>query len=102
MKTMSLHLRSSLIGLLFALSLGSPRLSAALEPSKSDSDIPATFTQSSASHDYAKREVMIPMRDGVRLYTVIIVPNSAHETPILLTRTPYNAAQHVKRIASLQ
>ncbi len=44
--------------------------------------------------DYERREVMIPMRDGVKLYTVILVPRSATKTkpaPILLTRTPYSA-----------
>src|SRR5262249_45613647 len=44
--------------------------------------------------DYERREVMIPMRDGVKLHTVILVPKSATKgrpAPILLTRTPYNA-----------
>jgi len=43
------------------------------------------------SWDYVRREVMIPMRDGVRLHTVILVPKGAKNAPILLTRTPYNA-----------
>jgi predicted acyl esterase len=34
---------------------------------------------------------MIPMRDGVKLHTVILVPKGAHGAPILLTRTPYDA-----------
>src|SRR5271170_6762803 len=34
---------------------------------------------------------MIPMRDGVKLHTVILVPKGARSAPILLTRTPYNA-----------
>jgi len=39
---------------------------------------------------YAYREVMIPMRDGVRLQTVIMVPlNASGPLPILLRRTPY-------------
>ena len=41
--------------------------------------------------DYVKRDVMIPMRDGVKLHTVILVPKGAKHAPILLTRTPYNA-----------
>jgi len=36
---------------------------------------------------------MIPMRDGVKLHTVILVPKGAHGAPILLTRTPYNASE---------
>src|SRR2546423_8750434 len=34
---------------------------------------------------------MIPMRDGVKLHTVILVPKGARRAPILLTRTPYDA-----------
>src|SRR5215471_14150233 len=37
-------------------------------------------------------EEMIPMRDGVKLYTVICVPKkSAERLPILLQRTPYGS-----------
>jgi putative CocE/NonD family hydrolase len=34
---------------------------------------------------------MIPMRDGVKLHTVILIPQGAKNAPILLTRTPYDA-----------
>lgn len=38
-------------------------------------------------------EAMVPMRDGVKLYTVICVPkNSAEPLPILLQRTPYGVS----------
>ena len=40
---------------------------------------------------------MIPMRDGVKLYTVIVVPKGAKDAPILLTRTPYNASKRAAR-----
>ncbi len=56
-------------------------------------DIPPHFVRPTADFDYVRREVMIPMRDGVRLYTVIVVPKGAHGAPILLTRTPYDAAK---------
>jgi putative CocE/NonD family hydrolase len=62
-----------------------------------DSDIPKSFTPPTADDDYIKREVMIPMRDGVKLYTVIVVPKGARNAPILLTRTPYNAAGRTSR-----
>jgi putative CocE/NonD family hydrolase len=42
--------------------------------------------------DYIKRVEMVPMRDGVKLYTVIMIPKEAKGAPIMLTRTPYNAA----------
>jgi putative CocE/NonD family hydrolase len=62
-----------------------------------DSDIPKTFTAPTANQDYIKREAMIPMRDGVKLYTVIVVPKGASNSPILLTRTPYNATNRALR-----
>ncbi len=55
------------------------------------SEIPAKFQAVTDSFDYVRREVMIPMRDGVKLHTVIIVPKGATHAPILLTRTPYDA-----------
>ena len=45
------------------------------------------------SFDYVRRDVMIPMRDGVKLHTVILVPKGAKGAPILLTRTPYDATK---------
>ena len=56
-------------------------------------DIPAKFNPPLTGYDYVKREVMIPMRDGVKLHTVIVVPKGAANAPILLTRTPYNASK---------
>ena len=42
---------------------------------------------------YNKQEVMIPMRDGVRLYTVILTPKEkTGPLPFLITRTPYSAS----------
>ncbi len=55
------------------------------------SETPSTFQPSTYGMDYDRREVMIPARDGVRLYTVILVPKGAKHAGILLTRTPYNA-----------
>src|SRR3546814_1621274 len=43
---------------------------------------------------------MIPMRDGVELFTVIVVPKGAKDAPIVLSRTPYNAAGRTSRMAS--
>ncbi|MGA8144783.1 MAG: CocE/NonD family hydrolase [Candidatus Acidiferrales bacterium] len=60
-------------------------------------DIPAKFTPPHTNFDYTKRVVMVPMRDGVKLYTVIVVPKGAAHAPILLTRTPYDAATRAQR-----
>ncbi len=60
-------------------------------------DIPPTVTMPHTGYDYVKRVVMIPMRDGVKLYTVIVVPKGAQHAPIVLTRTPYDAASRASR-----
>lgn len=49
----------------------------------------AATAQSAA--DYVRRVAEIPMRDGVTLHTVIVIPKGASGAPILLTRTPYSA-----------
>jgi putative CocE/NonD family hydrolase len=55
------------------------------------SETPATLVPTNDGFDHVRRDVMIPMRDGVKLHTVILVPNGASRAPILLTRTPYDA-----------
>ena len=55
------------------------------------SDIPAKWEEPRPGYDYEKRDVMIPMRDGVKLHTEILVPKGAKGMPILLERTPYKA-----------
>jgi uncharacterized protein len=62
-----------------------------------DSDIPPKFTLPKTGFDYVKREERVPMRDGVKLYTIIVVPKGAMHAPILLTRTPYAAASRVSQ-----
>jgi hypothetical protein len=57
------------------------------------SETPATFKPATDSFDHMRRDVMIPMRDGVKLHTVILVPKGAKGAPILLTRTPYKATE---------
>ena len=56
------------------------------------SETPTNLVQSTTGFDYEKRDVMIPMRDGIKLHTIIIVPKGAKDAGILFTRTPYNAA----------
>ncbi|MBI3792331.1 MAG: CocE/NonD family hydrolase [Gemmatimonadetes bacterium] len=42
---------------------------------------------------FERREAMIPMRDGVKLFTVVLVPKRASAAlPVLLSRTPYGTA----------
>lgn len=63
-------------------------------------DIVSGFEAPQEQADYVKRVVMIPMRDGVRLHTVIVVPKGASKAPIILTRTPYNADGRARRNVS--
>jgi putative CocE/NonD family hydrolase len=67
-------------------------LASAAEPPTYD-ERPAKLQPSSEGWDYERRAVEIPMRDGVKLHTVILVPKGAKDAPILLTRTPYSADQ---------
>jgi hypothetical protein len=45
--------------------------------------------------DFDRREEMIRMRDGVRLFTVILIPRTKEPMPIMLTRTPYDVYKRV-------
>ena len=58
------------------------------------SETPASISIPDGATDYTRRVVMIPMRDGVKLNTIVLIPKSAtpsNHAPILLTRTPYSA-----------
>ena len=55
------------------------------------SETPRAFQPKTGSFDYVRRVEMVPMRDGVKLHTVILIPKGAKNAPILLTRTPYDA-----------
>jgi putative CocE/NonD family hydrolase len=84
---------SSLSLILMALHAPAFGQTAAMAP-----DVPsAKFEVQMPGADYVKRIVMIPMRDGVKLYTVIVVPKNAAHAPMMLTRTPYNAAKRASR-----
>ncbi len=65
-----------------------------------NSEIPEKFTPKTDCFDYVRREEMIPMRDGVKLKTIILVPKGARGAPIILTRTPYNASERTLRFNS--
>jgi putative CocE/NonD family hydrolase len=46
-------------------------------------------------NNYVKLEKLIPMRDGVHLFTAIYVPKDAGEKhPVLMIRTPYSCAPY--------
>jgi putative CocE/NonD family hydrolase len=60
------------------------------------SETPPDFRPAEPNFDYVRRTAMIPMRDGVKLYTVILIPKAASHAPMLLTRTPYGADDRIE------
>ncbi|WP_419808553.1 CocE/NonD family hydrolase [Sphingomonas sp.] len=102
----------SRMGLVSGLALVADLASAQVQPSDRNTpkdaavraeaagDVPAAFTPPVGPRDYDKRVVMVPMRDGTKLYTVIVVPKNARNAPIILTRTPYDAKGRASRSES--
>src|SRR3954471_606715 len=54
-------------------------------------DVVASYDPVLPEADFVRREVMVPMRDGTKLYTVIVMKKGTPGGPILLSRTPYDA-----------
>lgn len=83
----------------FALAIAAPLLaqpaSAPLDPMAPDKVPSYEWVRPEA--DYVRREVMVPMRDGTKLFTVIVYRKGTKDAPILLSRTPYNASGHTSR-----
>jgi len=73
------------------LAIGATRGGEPVDAVSNSGDIPHNFSPNRADFDYLKRDVMIPMRDGVKLHTVIVIPRAVKRGPILLDRTPYSA-----------
>ena len=50
-------------------------------------------------NNYHKIERTIPMRDGVKLFTSIYIPNDLSEDhPVLMTRTPYSCEPYGEKL----
>jgi uncharacterized protein len=88
-----LRIRSAFAVSLFAFATTAMAQTDSQKPKYPDypSETPSKIKPATEGFDYERREVMIPMRDGVRLHTVILVPKGASHPPILITRTPYSA-----------
>jgi hypothetical protein len=63
-------------------------------------DVVASYDPVLPEADYIKRVAMVPMRDGTKLYTVIVMKKGATNAPILLSRTPYDAKGSLNRLPS--
>src|SRR3569623_1266691 len=68
----------------------SPAMAQRLDTLPSDL-VPDYLVPAAPQGDLIRREVMIPMRDGVKLYTLIVMKKGATDAPILMERTPYGA-----------
>lgn len=67
-----------------------PAVALAQGPAPAPQQAPTNYTPL-----YAKQEVMIPMRDGVRLFTAIYAPrDTVARHPILMVRTPYSSGPY--------
>ncbi len=100
-------IRPLLASLLLVVSIGNVAIRSSAQTFPSES--PQEFKPTNYGFEYERRDVMVAMRDGVKLHTVIIVPKSVIDAnkinpnkraPILLTRTPYNANELTSHAAS--
>jgi uncharacterized protein len=58
---------------------------------------PKQDVRSYIRENYTKREAFIPMRDGIRLFTIVYEPKDrSQKYPIMLTRTPFSVAPYGK------
>ena len=65
-------------------------------------DVVASYDPVLPDADFIRREAMVPMRDGVKLYTVIVMKKGTKGGPMLLSRSPYNAHGDATRTHSLR
>lgn len=65
------------------------------------SDVPRRFVKKTEAFNHTRMESMVPMRDGIKLFTIIMIPKGAPaKKPMILTRTPYSAAKRALRVES--
>ncbi|MFZ5493913.1 MAG: CocE/NonD family hydrolase [Verrucomicrobiota bacterium] len=63
-------------------------------------DVVEKYAQVLPGADFIRRDAMVPMRDGVRLYTAVVMKKGTANAPILLSRSPYDAHHSTHRVAS--
>jgi putative CocE/NonD family hydrolase len=76
--------------------------STAPAPQELPSDIPPDFKVRELEQNFVARKEMIPMRDGVKLNTLIVVPRGVKNAPLLMDRTPYNIGIYEPYVGSDQ
>ena len=82
------------------LSLSLLIVSMLAQPLAAQSEIPKEFSPVTEAFDHERRDVMIPMRDGVKLHTIIVTPKGTAPAPIIITRTPYGSDKPTKQLSS--
>ncbi len=93
-------MKHSYIRLVLLIAAGS---SAAQDPPRvtpMTPDVIDKYEQTLPSADFIRRDAMVPMRDGTKLYTAIVMKKGTTQAPILLSRTPYDAYKSTHRVAS--
>jgi len=63
-------------------------------------DVIDKYEQTLPGADFIRREAMVPMRDGTKLYTVVVMKKGTANAPILFSRSPYDAHHSTHRVAS--
>ena len=63
-------------------------------------DVADKYEQTLPTADFIRREAMVPMRDGIKLYTTIVMKKGTANGPMLLSRSPYDAHESTHRVAS--
>lgn len=64
---------------------------------------PPCFISAAKVDTYIKKSYMIPMRDGVKLFTVVLLPEKCTDkVPLLMQRTPYGADIPIKEDSTIK
>jgi len=63
-------------------------------------DVVEKYESTLASAEFIRRDAMVPMRDGTKLYTTVVMKKGTSNAPILLSRSPYDAYKSTHRVAS--
>ncbi len=95
MTKFALRLTAAALPLLAIAATAPPKLVKPMTP-----DVVASYNQILPQADFTRREAMVPMRDGTKLYTVIFMKKGTTNGPILLSRTPYDAKGSTSRTPS--
>jgi uncharacterized protein len=91
---------ATVLSMVFLASSAAGAPQTATEVTPMTPDVVASYEETRPQADYVKRVAMVPMRDGVKLYTVILMKKGTTNGPILLSRTPYDAKDTTARSKS--